>query len=329
MSLEQTAHRPKRSVLDGVKRGFLSLMRGSGTAQGKSVADSADTLTSSQSFTKDSADTRFGHPLLISSAPARSSSIVAPPQSLSSKQSSTESVFNNIIARKTQSRKPSTGAATANDSVETRIGAAHLPPLDPDDIPEEEDPTLALRYRDTMARVRTRSGGSTAPKKAPKPKPRDCGSDRRHRDPPTSPEQPGMERILLPAFTLYRPLDPSARGPAGARASAYGGPLPADDHLALHPVHFSTRSELKEYHPSEPPSPELFRLLEKRDITRRFKQLVGYKGDGTLEEISEWALLNSMKRSEKRKKKGDGQAKEDRRMWMSGVGDLFTWAVYR
>lgn len=79
--------------------------------------------------------------------------------------------------------------------------------------------------------------------------------------------------------------------------------------------------------------------MEKREITRRFKQLVGYEGDGELEDVSAWAILSSMRRSENKstKKRGKKRAlvdfewiarEEGRKMWLAGVGDLMTCAVY-
>jgi hypothetical protein len=96
-------------------------------------------------------------------------------------------------------------------------------------------------------------------------------------------------------------------------------------------VHFALANEMFEFNPAAPPSPEIFRMLEKREITRRFKQLVGFEGDAELEEISEWALLNSLKRSTKKtRRKGSKWIARDegRRMWLAGVGDLMTCAVY-
>ncbi|KAI9022446.1 hypothetical protein DFJ74DRAFT_669488 [Hyaloraphidium curvatum] len=347
-------------MFTAAKQSFLSLVRGDGSrslgkdAHGEGKAGLASRAHRSLGRTKSGNQAVVESPpdSLVADPPPRSaaSRMAVPLSPATSKQSSAETMFPDLIVRKQRQQSGGTGSmTTAVASVRTDHGEAaefHQSNVRPDSgSDDDQDIELVMRYRDTMARVRSRSGGAVAPNDSPARYPRPAPS--RKTEPPAPAEDPNMERILLPTVTLYRPVRPAdATGldlHQVARQTQMLGKQPS--HYKIEdimqgsrlPVHFSLRTELLEFNPKAPPSPELFREMEKRDITRRFRELVGFKGtEGGLEDMSEWAIINSMKRSEKKRKRRQKAAlvqdwfeyDEGKRMWLSGVGDLVTSVIY-
>jgi len=312
-----------------VKRNFLSLVRGT-----RGSNDSAGTHPAYRNNGKGKQTDIIVtvEPDMVSSPlPRAASSRVSPSPAPTSKQTSSTSVYS-LFPHTLYPKPTSIGGTTAAESERTRV-VSHIPtPLnDKEEEPEEDYFALAHRYRDTMARVSTRSGDTNPNPVSPVSTPL-IGPSRKKAHASKEPDResvmptPNMERILLTNVTLYRPRQP-AKVPGVMDLNSPTATV--ESHGLL--VHFALANEMFEFNPAAPPSPEIFRMLEKREITRRFKQLVGFEGDAELEEISEWALLNSLKRSTKKtRRKGSKWIARDegRRMWLAGVGDLMTCAVY-